>query len=60
MPLPSGRIAMHLRDLRTKLNSLTPQKTAGLLTSHTTRGVTRRPMPQIGSRGGRGRVARWA
>lgn len=59
-PLPSGQLSTQLRGMREKIDSLAPRKSVGILTSRTTRGVTRRPVPEFGDPGRRKNVARWA
>lgn len=59
-PLPTGRLSTHLRSLRDGVRSLKPQPSPDMLTSHTTRGVIRRPLPSTIRGSGRKTTARWA
>jgi len=46
--------------IRRDMRMLRPVRTAGILTSQTSQGVTRRPAPQTGGQGTGTGVARWA
>jgi hypothetical protein len=62
LPIPSGsgKVSRHLRAVREELRRLRPQRSANLLTSQTTGGVTRTPIAGAGRPAKKNLTARWA
>lgn len=59
-PQASGNISTQLRQLHQAVASLRPSSTPGIITTHTTHGVTRKPTDSLLRRRRTSTVARWA
>jgi hypothetical protein len=60
LPIGSGKLSAHIRALREQAQRLRPVRSAGVLTSYTTGGVSRRAAASSLTASRRSNQARWA